>query len=113
MQILLCKVILHAKRATQLETPQATLAKIISGDYGQLPNGDIIEPISSHATEEAANEARARAMHDDPSGDYRVVATFDEREVEDLQSKSAGRPAQRGRKLQSKSAGRPAQRGRK
>ena len=79
MQILLCKVLLHAKGRTQLETPQAVLAKIISGDYGQLPSGDIIEPISQHASEADANDAKARAEHDDPSGDYRVVATFDEK----------------------------------
>ena len=89
MQILLCKVILHAKGATRIATPQAMLAKIISGDYGQLPNGDIIEPISQHANEADANEAKARAEVDDPRGDYRVVATFDEKELAKLGGKSS------------------------
>lgn len=84
MQILLCKVVLHAKGATRIATPQAMLAKIISGDYGQLPSGDIIEPISQHANEAEANEAKERAKRDDPSGDYRVVATFDEKALDAL-----------------------------
>lgn len=88
MQILLCKVILHAKGTTRIATPQSMLAKIISGDYGQLPNGDIIEPISQHASEADANEAKVRAEVDDPKGDYRVVATFDEKELSKLGGKS-------------------------
>lgn len=88
MHILLCKVLLHAKGAKVIATPQAMLAKIISGDYGQLPNGDIIEPLAEFATEELANQERDRRMVDDPSGDYRVVATFDEKELAKLGGKS-------------------------
>lgn len=88
MQILLCKVILHAKGATRIATPQAMLAKIISGDYGQLPNGDIIEPLFAFATEAEANQERDKLAADDPKGDYRVVATFDEKELAKLGGKS-------------------------
>ena len=88
MQILLCKVVLHAKGATVIATPQAMLAKIISGDYGQLPNGDIIEPLLAFATEAEANQERDKLGADDPDGDYRVVATFDEKELSKLGGKS-------------------------
>lgn len=85
LEIWLCKVLLHAHTQKPLNlrvmsgdepVEQAVLAKIINGEIGSLPDGTIIEPITAHATEPEANEARERAVHDDPKGDYRVVVTM-------------------------------------
>lgn len=85
LEVWLCKVLLHAHTQKPLnvramsgegEGEQAVLAKIINGEIGSLPDGTIIEPITAHANEADANEARLRAMHDDPKGDYRVVVTM-------------------------------------
>lgn len=83
LEIWLCRVLLHPltgqpRNVHELtpESDQLVMGKIINGEIGSLQDGTIIEPITAHATEAEANEARARAMHDDPKGDYRVVATM-------------------------------------
>lgn len=60
----------------KLEEHQTLMGKIVSGDIGCLEDGTIVEPLSEHGMDEpAANVARERAQHDDPTGDYRVVLT--------------------------------------
>lgn len=83
-EIWLCRVLLHPGpvrgplRVQDLkpDAHQAVLAKIVNGEFGALPDGCIVEPVTSHATEEDANAARVRAMHDKPEDDWRVVITM-------------------------------------
>lgn len=77
----LCKVVLHPGpmrtplRAHELteHSHAAVLAKVIEGELGVLPDGCIVEPVTSHPTELLALEARERAMVDKPNDDWRVV----------------------------------------
>ncbi len=52
------------------------MAKIIAGELGQLPDGTIIEPVQSFASEPDANAARERKRIDSPRDDWRVVVTM-------------------------------------
>lgn len=83
LDIWLCRVLLHATthapmKAQDLkpESHQLVMAKIIGGELGTLPDGTIIEPVRSFPTEAAANEARERAVADNPREDWRVVVTM-------------------------------------
>lgn len=83
LDIWLCRVLLHPLYRTPMnaselkpDAHQIVMAKIVSGELGQLPDGTIIEPLTSHASEALANEARAKALRDDPGRDYRVVVTM-------------------------------------
>jgi hypothetical protein len=84
MEIWLCKVLLHPGplrrplMAQQLNerSHQIVMAKIISGELGTLPDGCIVEPVSSHATEALANDERMRKLVDAPNEDWRVVITM-------------------------------------
>ena len=81
-EIWLCRVLLHRvtkkplrQQELQLDEHQSVIGKIISGDFGSLEDGTIVEPISAHETEPLANEARLRAIRDSPGVDFRVVIT--------------------------------------
>jgi hypothetical protein len=83
VEIWLCRVLFHPTTRAPMnvaalspESDQLVMAKIINGEIGSLPDGTIIEPITAHPSESDANEARARAMRDNPAGDYRVVMTM-------------------------------------
>ncbi len=83
-EVWLCRVLLHPGPLRQRMrigdlTPQAheaVLAKIVAGELGTLPDGCIVEPVSSHPSESDAAAARVRAMHDKPADDWRVVITM-------------------------------------
>lgn len=83
LEVWLCRVLLHPitaapMRAQQLnvDSHQMVMAKIINGELGTLQDGTIVEPVTSHATEAEANEARLRKLHDEPGTDWRVVVTM-------------------------------------
>lgn len=83
LEIWLCRVLLHPITRQPMNTRdlrpdkhQLVMAKIVNGEIGSLPDGTIIDPVEGFATEELANEARARKLVDDPEGDYRVVVTM-------------------------------------
>jgi hypothetical protein len=84
MEVWLCKVLLHPGPAKvpllvgqlSLDAHQAVIGKVISGELGVLPDGCIVEPVSSHRTEGEAHEARRKAQHDAPLEDWRVVMTM-------------------------------------
>jgi len=83
-EVWLCKVLLHPGPAKMplfvgqlsLDAHQAVIGKVINGELGVLPDGCIVEPVSSHTTEAEAHEARRRAQHDAPGDDWRVVVTM-------------------------------------
>lgn len=52
---------------------QTVMARIIGGELGTLPDGCIIEPVESFATEELAHAARLRKLVDEPDEDWRVI----------------------------------------
>lgn len=81
LEIWLCKVLVHKPTGKPINVAQlneraheTVMARIIGGELGTLPNGDIIEPVSSHATEALANDARIEAIAREPHEDWRVVA---------------------------------------
>ncbi len=83
LDIWLCRVLLHPLYQVPMksqdlrpEKHQLVMAKIVNGELGQLQDGTIVEPVTSHATESDANEARERALRDSPRDDFRVVVTM-------------------------------------
>lgn len=83
-EIWLCRVVLHpgpVRRQLKLsdlteQSSQAVMAKIIAGELGTLPDGCIVEPVMSYATELDAAAAREKAQADRPDDDWRVVVTM-------------------------------------
>ncbi len=83
-EVWLCRVLLHpgpVRRQLKLadlnaRSHEAVLAKIVSGEFGALPDGCIVEPVQSYRTESEAAAARVQAMHDRPDEDWRVVVTM-------------------------------------
>lgn len=83
IEVWLCKVLLHpgpVRRPLNVvdlsaRSHQATMAKVIAGELGTLPDGCIIEPITAHRTEAEAHAARDAAMAEHPGEDFRVVVT--------------------------------------
>lgn len=83
-EVWLCRVLLHqgpARAQIKLddltdESHAAVLAKIVGGELAVLPDGAIVEPVSSFATELDAAAARERARVDRPDSDWRVIITM-------------------------------------
>ncbi len=83
-EIWLCRVLLHpgpVRKQLKLDdlnarSHEAVLAKIVSGEFGALPDGCIVEPVQSFRTEVDAAAARKQAMRDKPEDDWRVVVTM-------------------------------------
>ncbi len=84
MMIWLCRVLLHpgpVRKQMKLSdlsarSHETVLAKVVNGELGTLPDGCIIEPVQSYATEVDATAARERAMVDSPNEDWRVVISM-------------------------------------